>query len=401
MAALKQCTQCGACLDNCPVFLLRKSEEFSPKAKQNLLRAGMHHETNLDWRALMQLAGQCAGCGRCKTVCARALSVPEALAPARARQPRWQQYFWRYWIERGGHLWRAAARAAPLAPRALLPKKLGILHASALAMRASGAEAPWMRLPPQAEKPLAGKAFAVFGGCTADYLRPQWTDKARRIIAALGGSVADAPGFSCCGGTYEHAGMPKRALQAAQANVNRWRALGRPAVVVFCASCLHSLRQYAAMDGLLPPEEGRAWLESLTPLSSLFKGAHVESTGAVPPVVAYHSPCHWDGQDEDLDFLGPLLPGLYKGRALCCGFGGVLRMLHPELSRDLAEACWEGLAPEVNAAAPEVSAVAPDGNAADPVPDVTLTGCSGCVMQLRAHAPQGARVAHWLDVFQV
>ncbi|MEG6594181.1 (Fe-S)-binding protein, partial [Desulfovibrio sp. 1188_IL3213] len=78
MAALRQCTQCGACLENCPVFLLRKSEEFSPKAKQNLLRAGLNHDAGLDWRALMQLAGQCAGCGRCKTACARALSVPEA-----------------------------------------------------------------------------------------------------------------------------------------------------------------------------------------------------------------------------------------------------------------------------------------------------------------------------------
>ncbi|WP_291440323.1 (Fe-S)-binding protein [Desulfovibrio sp.] len=380
MAALKQCTQCGACLDNCPVFLLRKGEEFSPKAKQNLLRASLNGDARLDWRALMQLAGQCAGCGRCKTACARALSVPEALAPARARQPRWQQYFWRYWIERGGHLWRVAARMAPLAPRALLPKKLGILHASALAMRASDVEAPWLRLPPQGVKPLAGKTFAVFGGCTADRLRPQWTDKARCIVTALGGSVADAPGFTCCGGTYEHAGMPQRALEAAQANVNRWRALGRPALVIFCASCLHSLRQYAVMAGLLPPEERQVWLENLTPLSSLFRGVHVERTTAALPVAAYHSPCHWDGRDEDLAFLAPLLPDLHKGRALCCGFGGVLRMLHPELSRDLAEACWQGLAP---------------------VPTVALTGCSGCVMQLRAHAPQGVRVAHWLDVFQV
>ncbi len=386
MAALKQCTLCGACLESCPVFLLRKSEEFSPKAKQNLLRSGLNRDARLDWRALMQLAGQCAGCGRCKTACARALSVPEALAPARARQPRWQQHFWRYWIERGGYLWRVAARMASLAPRALLPKKLGILHASALAMRASDHEVSWLRLPPQGVKPLAGKAFAVFGGCTADRLRPQWTDKAGRIIAALGGSVADAPGFSCCGGTYEHAGMLQRALEAAQANVNRWRALGRPALVVFCASCLHSLRQYAVMDGLLPPEEGQAWLESLTPLSSLFRGVHVERTTTVPPVAVYHSPCHWDGRDEDLAFLAPLLPALHKGRALCCGFGGVLRMLHPELSRDLAEACWQGLAP--------------DADAAVPVPSVALTGCSGCAMQLRAHAPQGVRVAHWLDIFQ-
>ncbi len=387
MAALRQCTQCGACLENCPVFLLRKSEEFSPKAKQNLLRAGLNHDAGLDWRALMQLAGQCAGCGRCKTACARALSVPEALAPARARQPRWQQYFWRYWIERGGHLWRAAACAAPLAPRALLPKKLGILHASALAMRASGQEALWLRLSTQAGKPLGGKVFAIFGGCTADRLRPQWADKAGRIVEALGGSVAAAPAFTCCGGTYEHAGMPQRALEAAQANVNRWRALGRPALVVFCASCLHSLRQYAVMDGLLAPEEARAWRESLTPLSLLFRGVQVERTAAAPSAAAYHSPCHWDGQDEDLAFLAPLLPGLHKGRALCCGFGGVLRMLHPELSRDLAEACWQGLASGEGATAS--------------VPAVTLTGCSGCAMQLRAHAPHGARVVHWLDVFDV
>ena len=69
-------------------------------------------------------------------------------------------------------------------------------------------------------------------------------------------------------------------------------------------------------------------------------------------------------------------PGMHKGSALCCGFGGVLQIMNPELSRDLATKCWDGL----------------DARAE------VLTGCSGCTLQLASHAPEGTSVRHWLDV---
>ncbi|MBR5050554.1 MAG: (Fe-S)-binding protein, partial [Desulfovibrio sp.] len=72
-------------------------------------------------------------------------------------------------------------------------------------------------------------------------------------------------------------------------------------------------------------------------------------------------------------------PGMRKGSALCCGLGGVLQIMNPELSRDLAAKCWDGLGARAE----------------------VLTGCSGCTLQLASHAPEGACVRHWLDVVDV
>lgn len=382
MNAVKECTQCGACLNECPVFRLRKSEEFSPKAKHLVIRKGWEDDGAWDWERMMALAGQCVCCERCKLVCARRLSVPQALAQARARHPRWQQYFWRHWIQHGGMLWSVASRMAPLVPNRILPNKIGIMHAAALAMKAPQRPPAWLRLLPSPEV-CKGKNYVIFGGCTATRLRPAWVEKAEAVLHRLGGAVLAQPGFVCCGGTYEHAGMLNSALEAAAKNVALWKKAGMPQVVVFCASCLHSLRHYAEMPGLMNGEESRRWKESLTPLSSLLADARVEPAPQAPTACAYHSPCHWGSRDEDMLWLKKVLPGLHKGGTPCCGFGGVLKMLDPELSRSLAQACWQGMAEKTSP------------------PPVALTGCSGCIMQLNAHAPGGSVVHHWLDVLLV
>lgn len=379
------CTQCGACLDACPVFRLRNAEECSPKAKHELLAAGWKDDGALHWQRMLDLAGLCAGCERCATACPRHLSVPENLAGARARHPRWPQFFWKEWIQRGDLLWKLTARTAPLVPAAALPRRLGLLHASALAMRAPAAVPGWLRLAPDTPLVASGGPLLIFGGCTATRLRPLWLRKTRHILQRLGGRVLDAS-FDCCGSTYEHAGMLTAAASAARRNRDCWLRLGKPRLVTVCASCLHGLRHYVELDGLFSGTEVTEWLACLTPLSALLGEAHVEATEAAPSSFAYHSPCHWGGKDADLMLLRSALPGLRQGSALCCGFGGVLQMLNPELGRELAAACWQGL-----------------GHDPAPLPDQTsppvLTGCSGCAMHLAASAPSTASIVHWLDVW--
>ena len=390
--AATSCTQCGACLDACPVFRLRNAEECSPKAKHELLAAGWKDDGVLHWQRMLDLAGLCAGCERCATACPRHLSVPERLAEARARHPRWPQYFWKEWIQRGNLLWKLTARTAPLIPSHALPRRLGLLHASALAMREPAPRPGWLRLAPETPQMAAG-AMAIFGGCTATRLRPLWLRKTRHILQRLGGHVLDAS-FDCCASTYEHAGMLTAAVSAARHNRDCWLRLGKPRLVTVCASCLHGLRHYAEMDGLFSGTQADEWLACLTPLSTLLREAHVEPTGAAPSAFAYHSPCHWCGQDADLAWLRAALPGLRQGTALCCGFGGVLQMLNPELGRELASACWHGLEQG------REQTPSPSTNPApSPTPPV-LTGCSGCVMHLTASAPSNASIVHWLDIWE-
>ncbi|HLP43106.1 MAG TPA: (Fe-S)-binding protein, partial [Fibrobacteria bacterium] len=62
----------------------------------------------------------------------------------------------------------------------------------------------------------------------------------------------------------------------------------------------------------------------------------------------------------------------------CCGFGGSLKLSAPELSDQVARSCMEFYGPRPG--------------------EQILTGCSGCVIQLRANAPQGVGVGHWLEI---
>ena len=86
------CTQCGDCLDVCPIFALYRREEYSPKGKRLLMEpldgwgAG---ETPLPWKTIRRLSRLCAGCGRCARRCARKLSTSELLADLRSQHPHW------------------------------------------------------------------------------------------------------------------------------------------------------------------------------------------------------------------------------------------------------------------------------------------------------------------------
>ena len=369
------CTQCGECLNVCPVFRQHWREEYSPKGKRLLLEpvnAGTAPR-NLDWEDVFSLARLCAGCGRCKQACARKLSTADLLADVRAAHPHWTQHLWELWIHRMGPLWPTVGFLASLAPQGLTPKMLETSLAVARAMVNKGEAAPWLRLH-AGDAPEDSSPVALFPGCTARNVRPRWAAKAEALLRECGYPLRDAGAFACCGGTMHHAGQYAAMTAMRRANVEAWAAMGRPRITVFCASCYHGLAEYA--DGFLEGETALAWKKSLVPLSALLGRMRPEVLAARQERYGYHQPCHWD-RDPDLPFLARAMPGLAKGAGICCGMGGILKMTDPGLSAAMAGTCLEGMPQGVSH---------------------ILTGCSGCALQLSAFAPEGARVHHWLDV---
>ena len=120
------CTQCGECLNVCPVFALFKREEYAPKGKRLLMEPldGWGAEEPMPWKIIRDLSRLCAGCERCKKACARKLSTSDLLAEVRASHPHWSQYIWDIWIRRAGPLWPTAGRLAAMFPDALTPEAL-------------------------------------------------------------------------------------------------------------------------------------------------------------------------------------------------------------------------------------------------------------------------------------
>ena len=366
------CTQCGDCLDVCPIFALYRREEYSPKGKRLLMEpldgwgAG---ETPLPWKTIRRLSRLCAGCGRCARWCARKLSTSELLADLRSQHPHWTQFVWDIWIRRVGPLWPLAGRIASLP---FLPGGSSLETARALLPQETAA--PWGRIKPAVQVGV-GTPVAVFAGCTARNARPGWIARAETLLRRWGYVVLDGGGFTCCGGTLHHAGLFAAQAEVRRRNIERWRDMGRPVIAAFCASCKHGLDAYAE-EGGMEPEEAALWKRQVRGLSALLAAPVCETVPDAPARIGYHQPCHWGEDDPDLPFLRQAFPLIMKGTGLCCGMGGILKMTDADVSAAIGRRCVEDCRH-------------------------IITGCSGCTLQLASAAPSGVTVRHWLDVVDI
>lgn len=390
----RDCVLCGCCLEGCPLFAATNREELSPRAKALLAGPSKFSAATLDDKAVAELAGLCLACGKCEALCPQGVSVPRLLARLRAEHPDFRQWLWKQWVTRLQPHWALAARGAALVPAALAPASLGLALKGLRGLRPGAALRPWLGItafPAQAfGQKHGGRPVALFDGCVGSGPRAIWADTARHLLRGLGATPVEA-GFSCCGSTLGAAGLPEDQASARRANVEAWRRSGRPLVATYCATCRKGLEQCAGTGLFSDAGEEALWAASVVPLSGLLLGATAKAGRGAPAVVGWHRPCHADAADADFLLLQSLLGARLRSpaRANCCGFGGILQLGAPQLSAQVGTACWGGLDAALGfSAAPEV------------VPGYVLSGCSGCVMQLGATAPAGARAGHWLEIIR-
>ncbi len=394
-----ECVLCGCCLEGCPLLAATGCEELSPRAKALLAgpskftAAGC--EGGLDEAAVAALTGLCLACGRCEKLCPQQVKVPGLVARQRAQHPDFRQWLWKQWITRLGPFWGLAARGAALAPDVFVPAQFSLALKGLRGLRPGAGLKPWLQftsLPVDAFAQKHGARGAVlFDGCVGRGPRKAWGEAARFLLRGLGARLAEAE-FSCCGSTLGVAGLPEEQAEVRRANVAAWRAAGKPLVVTSCATCHKGLADYAgasAQGVFADAAEAAEWKASVTPLAALLAGAQAKVLRGAPTVVGWHRPCHADPADSDFKLMQALLGTRLRtpAKGLCCGFGGIMQLGAPELSGVVGADCWESLDGTLGfSTAPEVT------------PAYVLTGCSGCVMQLSATGPAGARVGHWLEI---
>ncbi len=401
----KACILCGACLEVCPLVRVTGREELSPKAKHVLAKALRDADETagaaLAGKDVAELAGLCLACGKCEQACSQGLCAPDVVATLRAAHPSLRQWLWRQWIEKGDALWPALAWLARRAPKAApcampadptSPPATPLSDPRYAAFKTMGAEpalAPFLTLAGATAPDPPDNVVTLFPGCTAARLAPGWTATAVRLLERLGWRVPKNPSWACCGCTLGHAGCVDAQREAQRANVEAWRSMGRPRVAVFCATCRCGLQAYPKADLGWAEGEALAFSEAVVPLAGLLTGAaivpDVQMLAHAPEMVYYHRPCHGAGKGKgpaaDETFLAHALGDRLAGDTggACCGMGGVMQLGAPALSRQVAAALWSKLTPRPGAA--------------------VVTGCSGCVLQLKATAPQGVAVGHWLELF--
>jgi len=181
-----------------------------------------------------------------------------------------------------------------------------------------------------------------FVGCVAAYFPAakkipqsfvQILDKAGVDFTLLGGEEW------CCGFPLIGAGMKKKAEVLMQHNLEKVKAKGAERVVFACPSCYHTWRVECDTD--VEIFHSTQFIKKLIDEGKIrFKETHLK--------VTYHDPCDlgrasgvYDAPREILQAMpGVELVEMERNReeCICCGGGGNLEMVNPDLSAALAQA---------------------------------------------------------------
>lgn len=375
------CVLCGKCLEVCPLLAATGREELAPRSKAHLINILEQDPELLSEQEVSKLAEMCLGCGRCKDACSQGVDVPDAVSRLRAKHPGWKTWLWKQWMGKSESLWPVAGKIAGKMPDVGPAQLSGLIKMA----RSLGREPiqPFVDvIIPRRQRTEA----LLFSGCAASGAATYWTSSAATLCSSLNISLIEAE-FGCCGSGLQGAGLRNERRSAATRNVDIWRASGKVNIITFCASCHAGLAAYGEdRDIFSDRTEAKRWADSLLPLSGLLNSAQfVVSPNALageltraPQTITYHRPCHTHGKDRDEALVQAMLPAYeIEISKACCGFGGVMQLGAPGLTKQVSGRCWSELA-----AAPET---------------LVLTGCTACVFQLAATAPEGVQVAHWLE----
>jgi glycolate oxidase iron-sulfur subunit len=227
---------------------------------------------------------------------------------------------------------------------------------------------------------------AFFPGCAIEYFQPDIGTATKRILNALGYDVVIPAGLKCCGKPHLSLGDRAAAKELAAHNAAVLSAVKADAIVTACASCgLTFKKEYPK---LLRPEGNPLTILDIHEFLST-RLAEIR-LAPVRRIVTIHDPCHLgrgQGISKIVRDVLRAVPGLtleeMKNADRCCGFGGVMRVTHRNLS--------DGIAGEKAKAIIETQATA------------AVTGCPGCRMQIAnalTRAGSNVDVLHTVQVLE-
>jgi Fe-S oxidoreductase len=313
-----KCGRCAFCVAGCPVYAATLRQGLSPRSK--LFFLDQIDEGHLEWSGDLASAFYlCTHCGQCVASCPSKVPILD-----RVRQAREQ------------------SRQAGLQPGGLTKAVKAIAH--------SGnpfAEPRTKRLDGPEKEPVdATDARTLYwSGCMAGFQDVRIVPAAHKVFAALGEPV-DTLGQAedCCGYLAWLAGDTASFQAQIEKNAARLSKGGWERLVTTCAGCQVALsRLYPAAGADIPQAVPLSvWLDDALNTAMLkFKD------DAPPMTVIYHDPCDLGrhlGVYEPPRRVINALPRVElkefeanRGSAVCCGGGGGLKAVHPDLSLDLAE----------------------------------------------------------------
>lgn len=359
---IARCVRCGSCSAVCPSFLADRRESRSPRGRIALIEAVLDGRLAVSAGYKDRLA-TCTGCLACEARCANGVPVADIILAAKEQAVR----------ESGPGL-IAGVVALSLRKPAVM-RSLGwlapvALHYHGAAMRGGKRQGTGATLATRERSGAGGKGnkrrIVFFPGCAIRHFQPDIGQSVVTVLERLGYEVVVPDELRCCGRPFLSLGDRAAAADLAARNTAVLAAQDAEAIVTACASCGLTFKH--AYPRLLAPA-GRTAVPVLDIHAFLAdKVARLECK-AFHARVTVHDPCHLgrgQGLAQTVREMLRAVPGVdlieMKAPDRCCGFGGVMRATHPELSTAIGKAKARDIG----------------GTGAS----LVVTGCPGCRMQI-------------------
>lgn len=380
--ALDACTECGQCLTVCPAVAASGDADLSAQVRMHNLKK-LLRDRNFFWKALNEMLGReplatpqvlkdyglsvfrCSLCGDCEEVCPAGLPLKDM------------------WLSLREELSRTGDA----------PDKIRMIRANLdgshnVFDEDNDERGDWvddMRKPPKGGCLKDSAEVVYFTGCVGAYF-----PLAQKIPMAFV-EILDAGGIDftimagdewCCGFPLQGSGQSEGLPAIIAHNVAAAKARGARKVVFTCPSCYQIWREaYPPEFELVHASEmvAQLVLEDRLPL------------GELPMTVTYHDPCDLGRGGRVFDeprAIMARIPGLTlvemehnREHCLCCGGGGNLEMIDPDLSAAMAKRKVE-------------EAVATGAEA-------IITNCQQCVRTMMTYAKRNKVSIDVMDMSQL
>lgn len=243
------CAKCGTCRTVCTLYPQRKSEIAVARGKVAIIEGALSGE-NPDMESVQEALADCLLCGRCERACPNQVLFEEIVMKGRADLaeevgiPAWKSILFGK-VMPSDPLMRVLRKAGAAAERLLLkkvPTGSGLHYRFPEGFGGGGRTVP--ELPAEGFIESLGKGEAVSGdvmlfvGCVFDHLYPRVGRAAYETVKASGKPVAVFRDAACCGLPAIVSGDRRSAMENVEANLRRLREAAPREIVFPCGSCL-------------------------------------------------------------------------------------------------------------------------------------------------------------------
>lgn len=266
---------------------------------------------------LEKLPWLCTQCGRCHEICGAGLDIPKLVLELRQK-----------------------AYKAGYAPPAITNVQKLIKETNSPFKSGTRTKSSWLK---DAPAPREDADTVFFSGCAGPLMAPNISKSMAEVLTRIAGGYKLLKDEPCCGEPLIVLGLLEDARANAEKVVLAIKDSGAKRVVTSCAGCYNALTNlYPNILGVKPPEgvEIQHFAQFIAGKKDL--KLRLEK----PMTVTYHDPCSLGRHSKVYDPPREVLKSIEglklvemspnRDRALCCGGGGGLWSVDPNMAMEVA-----------------------------------------------------------------